>query len=413
MNAFLHGERMLQARRTGRRILVVSVIAACAQASPPPGGEPDRTPPRIIETIPAQNAVVPGFSGVVRIRFDETLSERGPREGEMAFVSPETGEVDVDRDGKELKVKIAGGWQPGRVYHVVVFPGFVDRRGNARPDAYELVFSTGPEILPTVLGGMVEDRLTGRAVANARVVAIATDSTAYTTLTDSAGFFSLRSLPLGTFRTLAYLDQNRNREMDGLEARAETVTTLAAVTDTPIVELSVLALDTTPARLLSAEASDSARVTLAFDDFITAEEQISGVSTTVWLLPDSARHPGGELLRLRDVQARQRAEAEARLRALGDTIRPPPVETGAAADTTARKLPSQTLVWVPRTPLVHGARYRITVFGIRNIGGVPGGGGSVVFEVPAARPPAAVDTTAAPPPDSAAVRPPPADTISH
>jgi hypothetical protein len=388
-------------------------MAACAQASPPPGGEPDRTPPRIIETVPAQNAVVPGFSGEVRIKFDETLSERGPREGDMAFVSPETGEVDVDRDGSELKVKIAGGWQPGRVYHVVVLPGFVDRRGNARPDAYELVFSTGPEILPTVLGGMVEDRLTGRAVANARVVAIATDSTVYTTLTDSAGFFSLRSVPLGTFRTLAYLDQNRNREADGLEARDEKVITLAAVSDTPIVELSVLALDTTPARLLRAEANDSARVTLSFDDFITPDEPLGGISIEVWLLPDSTRHSGGgELLRTREAEARQRAEAEARLRALGDTVRPPAAETGEPADTTALRLPSQTLVWIPQTPLTPKARYRMIMSGIRNIAGVTGGGGSAVFDVPAARPQAVPDTAAVrPPADSTVVRPARPDTI--
>src|SRR5688572_31826244 len=139
-----------------KRVLAVALaIGACAQASGPPGGARDQSPPRIIATVPDTNAVTPNFNGEVVIRFDETLRERGGREEDMVLVCPQTGEVEVERKRREVRVKIAGGWQPGRVYHVTVLPGLQDRHGNPRAQAYELVFSTGPEIQATAIAGLV------------------------------------------------------------------------------------------------------------------------------------------------------------------------------------------------------------------------------------------------------------------
>jgi hypothetical protein len=373
------------------------VLGACAQASSPPGGTPDRSPPRIIETTPAQGAVATGFSGPVTIKFDETLSERGPRESDMVLVSPETGEVDVDRSGKELKVRIAGGWQSGRVYHVTVLPGLQDRRGNGRADAYQLVFSTGPEILPTVLGGLVADRLTGRPVTNARVQAISqVDSTVYVTVTDTGGFFAFRSLPLGAFQATAFIDANRNRKLDDREAR--DVKGLTVARDTPVVEFSVLAPDTTPARLVRADARDSLQVRLTFDDFIAAEESLAAVAVSTWLLPDSTATPGGRVLRQRDFDATRRA--------VRDSLVPAPVLRGGARPDSTRVLPAQELVFVPFLPLRPETRYRIRISGIRNIAGVPDGGGSVTFETPAKMRLLPKDTSAVKPvqPDTAVRR---------
>lgn len=358
---------------------VTAWIGACAQAAPPPGGEPDRFPPRLIGTQPDTNAVVPDFSGPVIFRFDEPISERGITTDELVAVSPETGEVDVERDGREIKVNIAGGWQRGRVYHVTILPGPQDRHGNRRTQPYELVFSTGPEILPNAIAGLVTDRLTRRPVANARVVAVNTaDSAAYVTLTDTAGFFALRSLPLGAYRTTAFIDANRNREADFSEPRDARVASLVTARDTPVVELSVLALDTTAARLLRAEARDTTSVKLSFDDFIAPTEPFGSVAITLWRLPDSTAVSAGTLMHPREFDRRQRAAA--------DTTRRPPaaaVPTGASTDTVV--LPTQDLVLMPPQPLTPGTRYRVTVAGIGNMVGIGGGGGSTTFET-AARP---------------------------
>jgi hypothetical protein len=389
-----------------KRVLVLGLlIGACAQASGPPGGGRDQAPPRIIATVPDTNAVTPNFNDEVVFRFDETLSERGVREEDMVLVSPETGEVEVKRKGREIRVKIEGGWQSGRVYHVTLLPGLQDRHGNPRAQTYELVFSTGPEIQATAIAGLVKDHLTFRPVTNARVIATSlADSATYLTLTDTAGFFALRSLPPGAYRTTAYIDTNRDRKLSGLEPRDEERVNLTAARDTPVVELSVLALDTTPARLLRAEARDSLHMLLTFDDFIAATEPLNTVTVSVFIMPDSTLLPRGSLLFPRDydrlVQARMDTTAKA---APGRPV---------AAPTDTVRLPTQTLVWTPQGTLRPKTRYRVIVNGVRNIVGLAGGGGTTSFETPARPPAAPADSAAAKrtPADSAAARPAARDT---
>jgi hypothetical protein len=363
-------------------LLVLVVLGSCARVMPPSGGERDEEAPRVVETHPEQNAAATEWAGTnreVRIVFHETLSERSPRE--LVMVSPETGEVRAERDGREVKVTIAGGWQPGRVYRVTVMPGIVDRFGNARSTPYELVFSTGAAILKNALGGIATDRITGKPAQGARVEAILqTDSTRYTTVTDSSGFFALRSLPVGRYETRIYLDQNRNRVPDGLEA-VDTRRYDIGEADTLAVELALLAPDTTPARLLRAVIRDSMQVRLSFDDYMEANAPLRGLRLTAWQLPDSMPHGAGRFFTPRDFEAMRADTTDERPR------------RDEPADTT-RLLPINELVWVPMQPLRPETRYRFIVTGYRNIRGVTEGGGSTVALSPArARPPA--DSTAA------------------
>jgi hypothetical protein len=355
-----------------RALLIAVAACSCARALPPPGGTRDTEPPRIVETEPAQGAVVPNFTGPARFIFDETLSERGPRQGEMVDVSPAAEEVDVDRDGKELKVSIPGGFRPGRIYHLTVRSGFADRGGNARTTPYELVFSTGPQIPTTALGGLVRDRLTGKPVANARVIAVSgNDTTAtYVTQTDTGGFYALRALPVGPYVMTAFTDLDRNGKIDFREARQVKTAGVATPRDTAVVEFVILAPDTTPARLVRAEAKDSQQVRLVFDDFINPSESIRAVRVSVALLPDSTLLEG-ELMFPREYEKRQRAarDTTAAAAARADTIAP---------------LPTQELVWLSRKPLPPKRTFRLIVFGLRNLADLPEGGGSVTFETPAA-----------------------------
>lgn len=358
--------------------LCAIAMAGCARVMPPTGGDPDKEAPRVIESDPAQNAPATQHAGTtrpVRIIFHETLSERGPRE--MVLVSPETGEVDVDRDGNELRVTIDGGWQPGKIYRVTVLPGLLDRFGNARTTAYELVFSTGAAIPNNVLGGLVTDRITGRPVANARVEAISrADSTPYTTVTDTGGFYALRALPPGMYDTRVYVDQNRNRKLDRFEAMAQQNINVATGTDTLVHEFALLALDTTPARLLRADIRDSLQVRLGFDDYTDPAGGLPAMRLTAWQLPDSAMIAGGSIMTPRDFDARRARADTARVRAAAGV---------AGATDTTRVLPVNELVWVPAAPLRAGTRYRITLTGYRNLADIANGGGSVTATAPQPR----------------------------
>jgi hypothetical protein len=339
---------------------------------PPTGGERDTEPPRIVETDPAQNALASSHAGSnrqVRIVFHETLSERSPPE--LAMVSPETGDVDVDRDGNELRVRIEGGWKVNQVYRVTVLPGIVDRHGNARTIAYELIFSTGAPVLMNALGGIATDRITGRPVANARVEAIArADSVVHTTVSDSGGFFALRALPAGVYHMRVYVDQNRNRTLEPFETRASNEVTLGP-SDTLAIQLSLLGTDTTPARLLRAEIRDSLQVRLTLDDY-AERSALDGMRMFVWQLPDSTLIPGGTLMTPDQFDASRPDSARVTTR----------LPVPSVATDTSRVLPINQLVWVPPAPLRANTRYRFQLNGYTNLHGIPNGGGSVTATVP-------------------------------
>jgi hypothetical protein len=374
--------------------LALALLAgACARPYPPPGGEQDTTPPGLASVTPEALAVLPEYSGPVVFRFNERLSERGFSES-LVVVSPLDGALRVDRSRTEISVTIDGGWRPNRVYRVIIEPGLRDLFGNARKEAIELVFSTGPPVPNTAIAGIVEDRLSGRGADAAVVTAVRrADTVSYMALADSGGFFALRHLPMGVYDMRAYSDQNRNRRRDFAEpVDSGRSYSLGSPADTVAAIFTLLPTDTTGPRVTSAEVADSLHVRVGFDDHLEPSDSIVPIQGRVVSLPDSAEyalvvgglHP--------TVYERQR---------------PVPVDTGAAADTLAprlpprgpprraddRVLPSRDLIVRLDRPLRPG-RYVITLTNAVNINRLTGGGADD-FEMRAPPPPVRRDTTAA------------------
>ncbi|HUE77405.1 MAG TPA: carboxypeptidase-like regulatory domain-containing protein [Longimicrobiales bacterium] len=404
--------------------LLAAAALGCAQASSPPGGEPDRVPPRVVSVSPLPFDTLEDLRSAVVIEFDERLSERleGVRGFEDAvLVSPATGEITVKRGRRSLEVSMAGGWRPGLVYRVVVLPLFSDLFGNQRVEPVELVFSTGAPIPPTAVAGLIEDRLTGDAVAGARVAATRReDAVVYVAVSDTGGFFSLRNIPAGVYDVQAWLDQDRDREPDFLEPQDAEAFPLEAQ-DTVVLTMALLPGDTTPARLLRAEVVDSMRVRLHFDDYFEPGPVAGRAS--VWLLPDTTFVTAGSLIHstaLHSLLAVERAAADSvRMAAelAADTLAPRGAavdDSIAAPDTTrVRRLPvlppadpaapgqrggvpatprgqgarsqrpSRELVVVLPVPLAPEATYLVEVSDVLNIHDLPGGGGRVTFATPA------------------------------
>lgn len=376
--------------------LAILVAGGCARAYPPPGGERDETPPRLIGTVPEALAVVPDWNEAVVFRFDERLSERNFSES-LVVVSPRDGALRVQRGRSEVRVRIDGGWRPDRVYRVTLLPGVRDLFGNARVEPAEVVFSTGPSITETAVAGIVLDRISGRAAQNAVVVATRRpDSLTYTALADTAGFFALRHLPLGDYDLRAFSDQNRNRRRDGSEpVDSGRVVSLTAAADTQTVAFQVFAAATAPPRVTRAEPADSLHVRAAFDDYVDPDApldevraEILGEDSTRFATVAGVEHPAVWEERQRESAARAQDTTAARPAA-------PPVRPRGAAEPD-RTRPVRELMVRLAAPLPPGA-YLLRLENVLSLSGFTGGG-TVRFEVraPAERPPAArPDTTEA------------------
>ncbi len=423
-------------RRWRRRSLPPLAAAACALAggcareAEPPGGPPDRLPPIVVSSEPDTFSVVEPFRSPVVLRFSERISER-PSTGTLdqaVVVSPSSGEVRVSHGREGLSVRVPGGFEAGRVYRLTVLPVIQDMFGNPLQSPYELFFSTGPEFVSNVIAGSVVDRLTGLPLRDARVdAAVAGSDVVHTAVTDSAGIFAMRYLPGGDFVVSAYLDRNRNGAPDFTEPQGTRPAPLNGsreAADTVIVlDVALLASDTTAARIARVIVEDSVSLNVSFDDHLDTGLPLDGVRVRIF--SDSVDAPPEPLAVLHEheaaavraaladsaARAREAAAAQDSAVAEGDLANDPDSARRESADPASGPGPeaerppaAQGFVVVLDEALVPEMPYEIEVSNVVNVNGVGGGGGTVGFTRPA--PPPSEDTVQAVA-DSAA-----ADTVS-
>ena len=273
-------------------LLAALAATACARNEAPTGGPEDRFPPYVVATLPDTFSTIEPGTREVRFDFSERISEQpiSGRLNDAVVVSPSTGEIRVKHRREGITVRMREGFAPGLVYRVTVLPVIKDMFGNALPDAFDLVFSTGGEIVPNVIAGMVEDRVTGEATPDARVAARfvhGDDTITHWNFSDTAGVFSLRYVPEGTFEVRAWQDMNRDGEVGGSEPQTSFLPgEITGVPDTTLAVLTLVQPDTTPPRLTRATVEDSVRLKIEIDDYIEPELEegsITGVVTVVAL----------------------------------------------------------------------------------------------------------------------------------
>ena len=405
--------------------VALTALAACARPYAPPGGDPDRLPPALVTTNPAPFTVWTQLEQPVVFRFDERLRTRTFTRALVSVSPGSPADIEFHVSGNEVRVRPRGGWLPGQIYRVVLRPGVEDMFSNRRLAEAELVFSTGPQVPPSALAGLIEDRMTRRPARDAIVEAVRrNDSTVYRAWADSAAFFALRYIPYGTYDLYAYADGNRNGRRDPSEARDIGVTaSVGPGQDTVQVFFELLPNDSTPPRPLRAEPQDSVHVRITFDDAIDPDSGLVAATATIFALPDSTLRPGRPALLLEAAataaaRARRAAAdsaaadsaARARARTGGDSAAAPPAPArppapvaggrpGAAApaaqNAPTEPLPEKIVVLSTDAPFAPG-EYVLVISGARNVNGLVGGG-SVRFTVkpPAAPARAPADTTAA------------------
>jgi hypothetical protein len=389
-------------------------ICACANQGAPPGGPVDRTGPQVVETFPDTFAVLAAFDEALRIVFDERISERGAGGtlDEAVTISPESGEIRVRHSSRALLVTMAGGFLPDQVYRVTVQPIVQDLFRNEMADAFEFIFSTGAEMTPTVLAGSIVDRLTEEPIERARVKARVERPQGvegpddqmvptHVAISDSSGVFAFRYVPPGRYEITAFMDQNRNGEPDDIEPIATGREELNPG-DTVFLDFSLLAPDTTPAIVARVEVVDSLTLAVEFDDFLDSASELAGVSAS--LGPDSLNpaevatiiHERDYLSRMDAIQDSLHVADSIRfeedqqqielLRSAGDSVavaeieseltRPRPAAQSDARTLRSRDLPKQVLYLLLADTLATDQAYELSVAGVTNINGVPGGGGT-------------------------------------
>ena len=223
--------------------ILPGLLAGCAKVGSPAGGPVDRTPPGIAGHRPSADAVGVALDHQVEILFSEPMDRE--RTEEAVFVSP-GGRLRFGWRGRRLVLDLD--LKSDRTYVVTVGTGARDLRRNALEQSFTFAFATGDQLNQgRVRGYVFRDHEPARA---AHVWAydlrrfegrVGVDLPDYQTQSGQDGAYAFSRLSEGTFRLLAFVDENRNQRFDPGEFLALPAGDLP-VAEGPEVEAGHLAL---------------------------------------------------------------------------------------------------------------------------------------------------------------------------
>jgi hypothetical protein len=409
-----------------RRLILLFALVACAQQGFPPGGPPDKVPPKLLKTSPDSNARNV-TEKEVNLQYDEVLSERPGGASSLdalVLISPRDGAPRVGWHRTRISVRGHKDWKPNTTYTIDVLPGVSDLRGNADKLGYRLVFSTGPEIAGASVSGVVFDWPAGHPAPNALVEAIShPDSTVYIDRADSVGRFTISHIPAGSFTIVGWIDANSNHDLDLHELQDSTTLTLK---DTARVELLAFIHDSIGPHVVTVEVRDSLTLHATFDKPVDPAQAFD--STHIMLRgADSSLISTKAIVSAREID-QQRSDSIARadsIRARRDTAfrrqyqaqHRVPTDSNAAAALRrsallatvkpSKPIPVTDILISLKQPLTPATAYRVEAKDIHNLLGVAAS--SIrAFTVPKPTPPPPPPKNGPAPPGAKPASPTPA-----
>jgi len=372
-----------------RRLILLVALVACAQQGFPPGGPPDKDPPKLLKTTPDSNARNV-TSKEVNFQYDEVLSERPGGASSLdalVLISPRDGAPRVGWHRTRISVRGHKDWKPNTTYVIDVLPGISDLRGNADKLGYHLVFSTGPEIAGASISGVVFDWPAGHPAPNALVEAVShPDSTIYIDRADSLGRFTISHMPAGSFTVIGWIDANSNHDLDPHELQDSTTVTLK---DTARVELLAFVHDSIGPHVVTVEVRDSLTLHASFDKPVDPAQALDSAHIML-RAADSSLIRTKAIVSAREID-KQRADSAARadsIRARRDTAfrrqyqqqHRAPTDSNAIAALRrsaelatikpSKPIPVSDILISLEQPLTAGATYRVEAKDIHNLMGV-------------------------------------------
>ena len=201
--------------------------AACARVGSPTGGEQDKTPPKVVKTIPPNESV--NFTGNrIRIYFDEFVTLRDIRK--QLIISPPLAYFpEITPSGnasKYINIKILDTLRPNTTYTFNFGKSIQDNNEGNPLSFYTYTFSTGNTIDSLTLKGSIKDALRPKADNFVNVMLYEmgekySDSVVYkqrpiyvVNTLDSLTTFELSHLKAGKYMLVGMKDKDNNYLFD-------------------------------------------------------------------------------------------------------------------------------------------------------------------------------------------------------
>jgi len=196
-----------------RKICVYSILlllASCANIQAPSGGPPDTTPPKIIETKPANKATNFRNDRVI-LKFDKYMNKNSVIEN--TYIQPIT-KAEFDWSGKELEIIFKDNLLENTTYTINLGTEYSDFYNNKPQNSFTLIFSTGNQIDTGTINGVVTTAEPhGLYVFAYKITNLNPDTVDFYKTTPnyrvqvgSSGEFSLQGLADGKYRLILVKD---------------------------------------------------------------------------------------------------------------------------------------------------------------------------------------------------------------
>lgn len=210
---------------------MVLIVSSCAQMVAPTGGQKDTTPPTVVKTIPLQ--LQTSFqSDQIELKFNEYVQLKDPSD-QIVISPPIDPKPEFTVDGKSINIEFRkNSLMPNQTYTINFGNSITDNHEGSILSDFIYVFSTGTQLDSLNVMGKVIESNTLKTYKGISVCLFHTDSFADSTIfkkkpiyfskTNESGSFTIRNLPSGRFKLVAYNDENKNLKYDATEKIAFT-----------------------------------------------------------------------------------------------------------------------------------------------------------------------------------------------
>ncbi|OGU14880.1 MAG: hypothetical protein A2X61_11885 [Ignavibacteria bacterium GWB2_35_12] len=274
-----------------RFLILILIIAGCANPIPPSGGPPDKTPPEILSYEPANGTL--NFNGnYITLEFNKYMNKNEVNDN--VFISP-TVPFTLDWSGKELEIEFTEELASNTTYALTLGTEYTDSKQNKPAEAFSLIFSTGSFID----SGIVNGRLYDKEPAGVFIFCYKIDSINADTLDPSHtrpysriqagtnGNFEFRALKNGLYRFFAVRDKFKDGIYDnGMDDFGAAPNDVSVKQDSASnINLKIgPAIDKVGPILSIAEALSSRRIELEFSEDVDT----LSVDTSLFEISDSS-----------------------------------------------------------------------------------------------------------------------------
>ena len=242
-------------------IVGLLLIVSCALVVAPPGGVPDRIPPKMVSSAPANGSVNVLSGDRITIKFSKPVQ---PGTGRQVYISPRPSkEPKLKWKSDELQVVLPDTFRTGQTYIVQVSSAVSDLRNNHLDSAIIVAFSTGATLdsghisgTVTTAGAPASGVLVGLYLVKNPLDSLRYDSISpdYMTLSTAKGAFEFRYLPSKLYQLVAWTDKNRDEKFNPLTesyAVTDRPVDLSAGTNFDALTMGMKAVDTAKPQILS------------------------------------------------------------------------------------------------------------------------------------------------------------------